>query len=113
MSAIKAGLVSPSISIVFQKAHAIQAMIEGLGHACWHNTDFQLAGRRQCERETAMCDDRADLALALRALYVDMDPLTIARLIGKLVDARLIHGDPVGDAEILPDKLNSPRVLNE
>jgi len=42
-------------------------------------------------------------ALAVRALNIDVNPLTIARAGRKRIDAFLVNGHPIGDSQLLPD----------
>ncbi len=52
-----------------------------------------------------MRDGRTKRTFALRPLYIDVNPLMIARAVGELIDALLVNGEPVGDSQFLPHKL--------
>jgi hypothetical protein len=58
-------------------------------------------GERQGEEPVG--DGAAERAL-FGALGVDVDPLVVAGDLGEAVDALLIHGQPVGDAELLSEQ---------
>jgi hypothetical protein len=47
----------------------------------------------------------AERAFPFRPLDIDMDPLLIAGALAEVIDARLVDGYPVGDAEFLSDPL--------
>jgi hypothetical protein len=49
-------------------------------------------------------DSAAEWALARGALDVDVDPLAVARALGKRVDALLVHAHPLRHAELPPDE---------
>src|SRR6266446_10883957 len=52
-----------------------------------------------------MRDGRTKRAFALRSLYIDVNPLMIARTVGELIDALLVNSEPVGDSQLLPYEL--------
>ena len=50
-----------------------------------------------------MCNGCAKWAFTLGPLHINVDPLVVTGTVGKLIDTFLVHGEPVGDSQLLPD----------
>src|SRR5262249_31852572 len=65
------------------------------------NLHDQWSHHRECQ--IAVGDRATKRTFPLCPFNVDMDPLIIARARRKCIDARLVDGDPIGDAQLLSD----------
>src|SRR5215472_14342413 len=77
-----------------QKANLVQAVVEACGSIRRDDTNLHGEWCNERECQIAVRNGALKWALAFRSIDVDMDPLTIARAVCKLVDPRLIDRHP-------------------
>ena len=84
------------------EAHAVEADVDP--HPTRLDRDrrvHQLGQQRQ--RQQSVRDGAAERRLARRAFRIDVDPLAIVGRNGKVVDALLVAGPPLGDGDLGAD----------
>lgn len=88
------------------KAHTVEAVVEGVGHAARLQSEFMVKMDDQRQHQEALDDGAAVGAVRLRALHVHMHPVRIERSIGERRHLLLSQRYPVGYADFLADKIS-------
>lgn len=87
-----------------RKPHAIESIIERSNEIAVDPDGLPYEMADEGKSQEAVRYSRAEYALGLRALHIDVNPLAILDRLGESADSRLLHDKPVADADFLPHK---------